>query len=51
VCNLHWAPLAVMALLLVLYLVLGLITVPIVTPLVQDLGYDRESGGASSCSL
>jgi TRAP-type C4-dicarboxylate transport system permease large subunit len=49
--NLHWAPLAVMALLLVLYLVLGLITVPIVTPLVQDLGYDLESGGASFCSL
>ena len=49
VSSLGWAPLAVMALLLIMYLVLGslmesfavmVITVPIVTPLVLKLGYD-----------
>ena len=49
VSSLGWAPLAIMALLLVLYLLLGslmesfavmVITVPIVTPLVLKLGYD-----------
>ena len=49
VSALDWSPLAVMALILVLYLLLGslmesfavmVITVPIVTPLVMKLGYD-----------
>ena len=49
VSSLGWTPIAVMALLLVMYLVLGslmesfavmVITVPIVTPLVLKLGYD-----------
>lgn len=47
--NLNWAPIEIMALILVVYLLLGsvmesfavmVITVPIVTPLVLHLGYD-----------
>jgi TRAP-type C4-dicarboxylate transport system permease large subunit len=47
--DLHWAPLGVIGLLLVMYIALGCImdsntvmfvTVPIVSPLVQSMGYD-----------
>jgi TRAP-type C4-dicarboxylate transport system permease large subunit len=47
--DLHWQPLAVLALLLVIYLALGCImdsntvmfvTIPIVSPLISSMGYD-----------